>query len=48
MESLVPETVQAGCKGSFALWYGSDLFFGQAARIMGTLESGPADARLED
>ena len=48
MESLVPEAIQAGPKGSFALWYGSDLFFGQAVRIMGTLEAGPADARLEE
>lgn len=48
LESLAPESIQAGPKGSFALWYGSDLFFGQAARIMGTLAAGPADARLED
>jgi len=48
LESLAPEAIQVGPKGSFALWYGSDLFFGQAARIMGTLDAGPADVRLED
>ena len=48
LESLCAETVHVGPKGAFALWYGSDLFIGQAARIMGTLETGPADAKLED
>ncbi len=48
IESLSPETIQVGPNGSFAAWYGSDLFFGQAARIMGTLEKGPADVRLEE
>lgn len=48
LESLSPESIQAGPGGSFAIWYGSDLFFGQAARVMGTLDKGPADARLEE
>ena len=48
LESLSPESIQVGPKGSFSVWFGSDLFFGQAARIMGTLDAGPADARLED
>ena len=48
LESLSPEVIQVSPGGAFALWYGSDLFIGQAARIMGTLEKGPADARLED
>lgn len=48
MESLSPEAIQAEPNGSFTLWYGSDLFIGQAARIVGTLSKGPADARLEE
>jgi len=48
LESLSPESIQAGPNGSFALWYASDLFWGQAARVMGTLDKGPADARLEE
>jgi len=48
LESLCPGTIQVGANGTFALWYDSDLFIGQAARIMGTLDAGPADARLED
>lgn len=48
LESLSPESIQAGPNGSFAIWYASDLFWGQAARIMGTLDRGPADARLEE
>lgn len=45
--SLTPESVHAEPDGRFTLWYGSDLFFGQAAQVSGTLEAGPADARLE-
>jgi len=48
MASLCPESMHVDPNGSFALWFGSDLFFGQAARVMGTLDNGPADARLED
>lgn len=48
LDSLALESIQTGPNGSFALWYGSDLFFGQAARVMGTLDKGPADARLEE
>jgi len=48
LESLSPESLQAGPNGSFAIWYASDLFWGQAARVMGTLDKGPADVRLEE
>lgn len=47
-QSLSPESVQAGPDGSFSVWYGSDLLFGQAACIGGTLDKGPTDARLEE
>lgn len=46
--SLIPEAVHAEPNGRFTLWYGSDLFFGQAAQVSGTLEAGPTDARLEE
>ncbi|MBR2935337.1 MAG: DUF2262 domain-containing protein [Oscillospiraceae bacterium] len=46
--SLIPEAVHAEPNGHFTLWYGSDLFFGQAAQVSGTLEAGPTDARLEE
>lgn len=48
LNSLSPEAVQTSPNGSFALWYGSDLFFGQAAQVSGTLDKGPTDARLEN
>ena len=48
LERLCAETVQTGPGGTFTLWYGSDLFIGQAARITGTLEGGPTGAQLED
>lgn len=47
-QSLSPESVQAGPNGSYSIWYGSDLLFGQAACITGTLDKGPTDARLEE
>lgn len=46
--SLTPEAVHAEPDGRFTLWYGSDLFFGQAAQVSGTLEAGPTDAQLEE
>ncbi len=46
--SLTPEAVHAEPDGRFTLWYGSDLFFGQAAQVSGSLEAGPAHALLED
>ena len=46
--SLTPEAVHAEPDGRFTLWYGSDLFFGQAAQVSGSLEAGPTDARLEE
>lgn len=46
--SLAPESVQTGPGGSFTLWYGSDLLFGQAAQVSGTLDNGPVDAQLEE
>ena len=48
IESLYPESIHTAPNGSFSAWYGSDLFFGQAACITGTLNNGPADARLDD
>ncbi|MBE6973093.1 MAG: DUF2262 domain-containing protein [Ruminococcaceae bacterium] len=48
LESLCPEAVQVSPSGTFTLWYGSDLFIGQSARVTGTLETGPADTQLED
>lgn len=48
LASLVPDSVQTGPGGSFAVWYISDLLFGQTIRLMGTLAKGPADARLEE
>ena len=48
LDSLTPESLLAAPEGGFTLWYGSDLFFGQAARVSGTLEAGPADVQLED
>lgn len=47
LESLYPETIHAAPNGSFTVWYGSDLFFGQAARITGTLDHGPEEALLD-
>lgn len=48
LNSLTPESVLTAPEGSFTVWYGSDLFFGQAAKVSGTLEAGPTDAQLED
>lgn len=47
-DSLAPETIQVAPQGSFTAWYGSDLFFGRAARISGTLALGPTEAVLEE
>lgn len=47
-ESLVPETILASPEGCFTAWYGSDLFFGRAARISGSLSQGPMEAVLEE
>lgn len=47
-DSLTPEAAHAEPGGSFTLWYGSDLFFGRAAQVSGTLDKGPADAQLEE
>lgn len=46
--SLIPEAVHAEPGGSFTVWYGSDLFFGQAAQVSGALDKGPANAQLEE
>ncbi len=46
--SLTPESIHAQPDGRFTLWYGSDLFFGQAAQVSGTLDNGPTDAQLEE
>lgn len=47
-ESLYPESVHADPDGRFTFWYGSDLFFGQAAKVSGTLTDGPTEALLEE
>lgn len=47
-DSLIAEAVHAEPNGSFTMWYGSDLFFGQAAQVSGTLEAGPTDTQLEE
>ena len=48
LASLTPESLLAAPEGSFTAWYGSDLFFGQAAKVSGTVTDGPTDAQLED
>ena len=48
LEQLEPETVQVGRDGSVAVWLGGEPLWGQTIRVMGTLEHGPADARLEE
>ena len=48
LDSLTPESILVAPEGNFTVWYGSDLFFGQAARVSGTAEAGPTDAQLED
>lgn len=47
-DSLAPEAIQTAPDGGFAAWYGSDLFFGRAARITGSLTQGPAEVVLEE
>ena len=47
-DSLTPETILVAPRGEFTAWYGSDLFFGRAARITGTLPQGPIEAVLEE
>lgn len=47
-DSLVPETILTAPDGGFTAWYGSDLFFGRAARITGTLSQGTTEAVLEE
>lgn len=48
LDSLALESALVAPGGSFTLWYGSDLFFGQAAKVAGTLDAGPTEAQLED
>lgn len=47
-ESLYPESVHVEPDDRFTFWYGSDLFFGQAAKVSGTLTDGPTEAQLEE
>lgn len=47
-DSLFPETILAAPDGNFTAWYGSDLFFGRAARITGSLSQGPFEAQMEE
>ena len=47
-ESLAAETILAAPDGEFTAWYGSDLFFGRAARISGNLSQGSTEAVLEE
>ena len=47
-ESLYPESVHTEPDGRFTFWYGSDLLFGQAAKVSGTLTDGPTEALLEE
>jgi len=47
-ESLAPESIHAEPDDRFTFWFGSDLFFGQAARVSGTLTDGPTEAQLEE
>lgn len=46
-ECMELESVQTGADGRVTLWYGGDLFMGQAVRIEGTVDRGPAEAALE-
>lgn len=48
LDSLAPESIHSGPGGSFSFWYGSDLFFGQAVQVTGSVDHGPADAQLEE
>ena len=48
LDSLTLESALVAPDGSFTLWYGSDLLFGGAAKVTGTLDAGPTEIQLED
>ena len=47
LESMTAETLVACPQGNFAFWYGGAPIF-EAVRITGTLDTGPAEAEMDE